>query len=119
MKIIDIAKVCHQANKAICELNGDNSQLEWDDAPKWQRESAVQGVIYKIENPKATPEDQHKAWSESKIADGWVYGPIKDADKKEHHCLVPYQDLPINQQAKDHLFAGIVLSLIPFLETGA
>lgn len=27
-----IAKVCHQANKAFCEANDDNSQKDWEQA---------------------------------------------------------------------------------------
>ena len=27
-------------------------------------------------------------------ADGWKYGPVKDPEKKEHPCFVPYDDLP-------------------------
>lgn len=36
-----IAVVCHQANKAWCEMNGDFSQVDWHEAPEWQRNSAV------------------------------------------------------------------------------
>ncbi len=34
-----IAPVCHQANKAWCEANGDYSQKDWHGAEGWQRES--------------------------------------------------------------------------------
>jgi len=29
---MNIAKVCHEANRAYCESIGDNSQLSWEDA---------------------------------------------------------------------------------------
>lgn len=48
-----IAKICHQANKAWCEVTGDNSQKDWDEAEEWQRESAIKGVAFKIANPDA------------------------------------------------------------------
>lgn len=35
-------------------------------------------------------------------------GPVKDAEKKEHPCIVPYDQLPLDQRMKDYIFAGIV-----------
>lgn len=45
------------------------------------------------------------------IADGWEYGPVKDPEAKEHPCLVPFSDLPREQQAKDFLFRAVVRAL--------
>lgn len=44
--IVNIAKTCHQANKAWCEANGDNSQKDWDEAEDWQRDSAIKGAEF-------------------------------------------------------------------------
>jgi len=115
MKIEDVAKICHEANKALCETQGDNSQKSWDDAEQWQRDSAIKGVQFKIDNPDASPEEQHESWCKAKLDDGWVYGPAKDAELKHHPCLVNYAELPADQQAKDHLFVGITTQLIPFI----
>ena len=83
---------------------------------KWQKESAIKGVEYKIANLNATPEQQHEAWSNDKIKEGWVYGKVKDAEKKTHHCLVPYIELPIEQQIKDYIFVSVVTSLLQFIK---
>ena len=103
-----IARICHEVNRTYCEALGDHSQPPWDGAPDWQRNSAVEGVTAIIENPDTTPEQSHEGWLAVKRADGWTYGPIKDADKKEHPCFVPYAELPKEQQVKDHLFGAIV-----------
>lgn len=42
--------------------------------------------------------------------------PVKDTKAKTHPCLRPFNELPPHQQAKDHLFRGIVHSLRPFIE---
>ncbi len=112
-QITKIACVCHEANGAWCDVNGDHSQKPWELAEQWQRDSAVAGVKFAIEHPESTPEDQHEAWARDKRADGWVYGEVKDAGKKTHPCLVPYRDLPEFQRRKDALFRAIVKALAP------
>jgi hypothetical protein len=86
-KIIEIAKVCHEANRAYCQSIGDNSQPSWDEAPDWQRQSAIKGVEFSLANPDAPPSANHDSWLEVKRAEGWRYGPVKDPEKKEHPCL--------------------------------
>lgn len=115
MKNKDIAKICHEANKAYCETHGDNSQAPWEDAPDWQKESAIKGVDFNIANPDAPPSASHDSWLEVKKADGWKYGEVKDADKKEHPCYVPYDELPAFQKAKDAIFKAIVGALAPYV----
>lgn len=103
-----IAKVCHEANRAYCSALGDHSQQSWDDAPEWQRESAIKGVEFILSNPSADPSASHVSWLAEKEATGWKYGPVKDPDKKEHPCFVPYCMLPEEQRMKDHLFGAVV-----------
>lgn len=110
-RIAWIAYVCHQANKAWCESEGDDSQTDWAFAEQWQRDSAIKGVKFRLENPEAGPDAQHNAWSAEKVAQGWVYGDVKDADKQTHPCLVPFDLLPLHQQKKDRLFSAIVDAL--------
>lgn len=106
-----IARVCHEANRAICEANEDLSQFPWPDAPTWQKDSAMRGVEWALANPHAPAAAQHEAWLTDKIRDGWVYGPVKDATKKTHPCIVPYNALSFAQRVKDHVFQAIVKSL--------
>src|SRR5687767_7990464 len=102
MTIEQIARVCHEANRAYCESIGDFSQLGWVEAPEWQRESARMGVHAILINPTMTPEQSHESWLVQKAADGWTYGPTKDPGAKTHPCFVPYDQLPEEQQKKDH-----------------
>ena len=43
----------------------------------------------------------HEVWAANRIAEGWTYGPVRDDDKKETPCLVPYEDLPEIEKAYD------------------
>jgi hypothetical protein len=108
MHIQSIAKVCHEANRAYCQSIEDNSQLSWEEAPAWQRQSAENGVRFHLAHPDAKPSHSHEEWLKEKEAAGWKYGPIKDPDKKEHPCFVPYDQLPEEQKRKDALFTAIV-----------
>ena len=107
----DIARVTHEVNRAFCADHGDYSQTPWEEAPEWQRASALMGVQAILNNPATTPEMSHEGWSAQKIADGWTYGPTKDATLKQHPCLVPYAALPPEQRAKDAIFGGVVRAL--------
>ena len=111
MTNLEIAKVCHEANRAICAAAGDHTQKPWDEAKDWQRESAVKGVQFAIEHPNAPASAQHEAWMADKISKGWTYGVDKSAEDKTHPCLVPYAELPFEQQVKDHVFRAIVNAL--------
>ena len=102
-----IAKVAHEVNRAYCQALGDNSQPSYEDAPEWQRASARMGVdLHTMGN--FGPEASHISWMKQKLDEGWKYGPVKDPEKKEHPCIVPFDQLPVEQQAKDHLFRGVV-----------
>ena len=110
-KIQKIARICHNVNKAYCESLGDNSQLSWDEISIDIKGSAVIGVRKVLENPSITPEDIHKEWMDYKIKEGWIYGINKDNVKKTHPCLMPYNELPIEQKAKGFIFIAIIRQL--------
>lgn len=103
-----IAKVCHEVNRAYCRATGDDSQPAWENAPNWQRDSAINGVKFKISNPGATAEDMHQSWCDQKLKEGWRVGPVKNPETKEHPCLVDYDQLPESQRMKDYLFSAVV-----------
>ena len=69
----------------------------------------MNGVKFVLENPDVTPEQTHQNWFLVKAEEGWVYGEVKDAEKKTHPCMVPYAALPESQKAKDDLFRMAVL----------
>ena len=108
MEVSLIAKVCHETNRAYCEILGDMSQVPWEDAPGWQKDSAIKGVEFCLANPDAPASSNHESWLKEKEATGWKYGAVKNAETKEHPCYVPYEELPREQQLKDQLFKDVV-----------
>ena len=103
-----IAKVCHEANRAYCIALQDYSQKPWDEASVEQRNSCMDGVRMHIENPGATASASHTNWMRRKLDEGWTLGPDKSEELKTHPCLVPFAELPVEQQAKDFIFKAIV-----------
>ncbi|MBR0664487.1 hypothetical protein GXW71_08995 [Roseomonas hellenica] len=106
-----IARVCHEVIRAYCASLGDLSQPTWEDAPDWQRQSAIRGVLFAQANPGAGPAAIHDGWMEEKRCAGWKHGPQLAPEQKEHPCLVPYDDLPPEERTKDYLFLAVVRAL--------
>jgi len=107
-----VARVAHEVNRAYCAALGDVSQPMWEDAPQWQQDSAALGVQLHTENPDASPAASHESWMKQKVDDGWTYGAFKDPLNKKHPCIVPFNQLPVEQQAKDFIFRGVVHALV-------
>ena len=111
MTTTDVAKVCHEANKALCEGLGDNSQLAWESASPEEQMAVTTAVQNQLNNPATTAEDVHNAWCQKMFAAGYYYGPVKDETLKEDPALVHYNKLPADAQAKSNLFITIVNQL--------
>lgn len=108
MNRVLIALLAHEINRAYCMALGDLSHPSWEDAPEWQQQSVLAGVDMHLAKPDATPEQSHASWLEHKLADGWVFGEVKDEQTKTHPCCLPYDELPAEQKAKDYIFRAAV-----------
>lgn len=110
MDDVSIARIAHEVNREWCAFNGDTSQPSWENAPDWQRSSAINGVAFHRANPFAGDSASHDSWMAEKVAAGWVYGETKnpEASPPTHPCIVPFEELPREQQFKDRLFRTIV-----------
>ena len=54
----------------------------------------------------------HEVWAQSRIDQGWTYGPERSDALKHHPCLIPYEDLPDVEKAYDRDTALGTLKLI-------
>ena len=55
---------------------------------------------------------QHDVWAQSRIEQGWTYGPERNDQLKHHPCLLPYEELPDVEKAYDRDTAVGTLKLI-------
>jgi hypothetical protein len=103
-----IAPVVHEAIRAYQKVLGQKPSPAWEDAT-WEKESTLEGVKFALADP--TPGQQHNQWMEERLAAGWTWGPQKDSDAKTNPTLVPFEQLPESEQAKDTLLIAITRAL--------
>ena len=116
----DIARVVHAANRELQIIQGDPvPSPPWEEAPDYQAREATAGVKEVMRNPNLTAEQSHELWCDRMHADGWTYGETKDPGSKTHPTLLPFGELPTEQQLKDRLFIAIVRALAPQHETSS
>lgn len=103
-----IAPVVHEAIRQWQRVNGQPVSPPWEEAT-WERESTREAVVLALANP--TPGQQHEKWLNERLAQGWVWGPVKDTERKTNPALVPFDRLPEVEKAKDYLVIAIVQAL--------
>lgn len=54
----------------------------------------------------------HEVWAQTRIRQGWSYGPQRNDELKQHPCLVPYDELPESEREYDRNTALETLKLI-------
>ena len=54
---------------------------------------------------------EHRRWMIEKYDNGWMLGK-RDNELKRHDCLVPWEELPTGQQAKDYDVINLMIKLI-------
>lgn len=94
----EIARVLHEVLRA-------------HNASDWQHEASLKAVAFHKAMPDASPAATHGAWVEQRRQSGWTYGPVKDPQARTHPMMVPYDDLPPHEQAKDHIAVALVRAL--------
>ena len=103
------ARAGHEVNRVFCMAAGDVTHPPWEECPEWHKQSNRMQARYVLHNKY--PAEAHEAWRAEKEAAGWIHGPVRDPVKKQHPALMPYTDLPVEQKAKNHLFAATVKAL--------
>jgi hypothetical protein len=60
-KIEQIARMCHQVNKAWCRVKWRQYSKDWDQAQQWQRQRYKRRG-FKLDNPQATTHSTMLGW---------------------------------------------------------
>ncbi len=57
-------------------------------------------------------EQVHITWMNQRIKEGWSYGPVRDDEKKQTPCIVPFQNLPEIEKEYDRITARTVINTL-------
>jgi len=61
---------------------------------------------------EAMAKNVHEVWAQTRIAQGWKYGPERNDAEKRHPMLIPYEDLPEEEKLYDRNTSVETLKLI-------
>ena len=50
---------------------------------------------------EAISKNVHEVWAQNRMNEGWTYGPVRDDQKRQTPCLVPYEELSEEEKAYD------------------
>ena len=54
----------------------------------------------------------HDVWAKQRFAEGWKYGVTRNDERKEHPCLVAYEELSESEKGYDRSTAMEALKVI-------
>lgn len=54
----------------------------------------------------------HEVWAKNRMAEGWTFGSVRDDAKKQHPCLIAYEELPDSEKEYDRATSQETLKLI-------
>lgn len=109
MNPITIAIIAYNILAAYSKAIGEPEPVPFGELSDERRQGYVDGVNYVLANPEAGPSAQHDMWLIAKQKDGWTWGETKDEEKKTHPAILPFEELPEPQRAKDSIFRAAVL----------
>lgn len=114
MKVEDIAKVCHEACRALTSITKYKPPPPgWEFCEEEMRQSCIKGVAMVLANPDVSPQQLHEAWCKERLTNGWRFGEVFEPSLKIHPALRPWEDLPLAQRKTDDLFRAVVKALMP------
>jgi len=61
---------------------------------------------------EAMAKNVHEVWAQTRIDQGWQYGPERNDAEKRHPMLIPYEDLPEEEKLYDRNTSVETLKLI-------
>ena len=61
---------------------------------------------------EAMAKNVHEIWAQTRIAQGWQYGPERNDAEKHHPMLIPYENLPEEEKVYDRNTSVQTLKLI-------
>jgi len=103
-----LAEACHEATKVISEQILSEEKKEWKLIDSATKARLINAVRRAIDDKVTDPAIAHANWVTDMEKDGWQFGDEFSEENKTHPCMVPYGELEVGQQTKDHIFLSIL-----------
>ena len=97
---------CNAARSFEEKLNSVSYAIASGDSPHPAVTSFDDATLLKLSKA------EHDRWMNEKLANGWTYALVRDNTKKHHPMLIPFDQLPVEEQRKD---TAIIQNIIPLL----
>ena len=68
-----------------------------------------------LEVTELLAKNTHEVWAAKRLANGWKQGVERSDERKEHPCLVPYEELSESEKEYDRITAMETLKVIELL----
>ena len=69
-------------------------------------------ILVFISMAEAISKNVHEVWAAGRIREGWTFGPLRNDEKRETPCLVPFEELSDEEKAYDWNTAANTLKYI-------
>ena len=85
MAKLNMTSAIHKKMKELCEIPGIEKNLD----ERTEEERRNLRIL------------EHKRWNAYMRSEGFTYAEKRNNLAKTHHCLVPFDELPLKEQEKD------------------
>ena len=106
-----VAKLAHEIVSALAKETDGTVMPPWSEAPEWMHKSSIEMVTAMYKDPSLPTSHFHDFWMKQRKDAGWKWGPVRDEEKKENPAMVPYDELPASQRAKDAALKALVRTI--------
>lgn len=65
-----------------------------------------------LELAELLAKNTHEIWARNRIEEGWTYGDIRNDEKLQSPCLIPYEKLPESEKEYDRSTSQEVLKVL-------
>lgn len=99
-----VTRAAYEVVRAYARELGEDMRKDWSAITGEERESLREGVVGVLSGRLVTLKDQHDAWRQAMVDQGWAWGPVKVVSEKLHPALVEFEQLPFEQRVKGAIF---------------
>jgi hypothetical protein len=107
-----IAKATHDIVRAFQKGSQQTFSPIWENTNDEEKQDMICNVFLVRGDPYITPKEIHAEWLKKKKEDGWVYAGNKITRLKRHPCLLNWNMIGREEQAKYFIISTIIKSIL-------